>query len=170
MAIAYIGLGSNMGDRVGYIQQAYQLLSFTQGIKVVDTSSLYETEPYGFKDQEWFVNAVVKIKTELKPYELLDECMRIEKQLGRVRKEGIERWGPRTMDADILLYDDTIIEDDDLQIPHSGLELRACFLVPLLEIAPDVEHPVLNKTMEELYDDLSAPEEVYLYGTRIRDV
>lgn len=170
MSTAYVGLGSNIGDRVGYVQQAHKLLNDTEGITVLESSSLYETEPYGYKDQEWFVNAVLMINTTLDPNKLLEECLRIEKQLGRVRTPEIARWGPRTVDIDILLYDQLVILTDKLQIPHPRLNQRAYALVPLLEIIPDFVHPVIGKTLLEIHSDLPAPEEVYLYGTRRFDI
>ncbi|OGH99194.1 MAG: 2-amino-4-hydroxy-6-hydroxymethyldihydropteridine diphosphokinase [Candidatus Melainabacteria bacterium GWF2_32_7] len=170
MSVVYIGLGSNIGDRVGYVQQAHKLLSDTEGITIVNSSSLYETEPCGYKDQEWFVNAVLEIETTLEPYKLLEECQRIEKQLGRVRHPEAPQWGPRTVDLDILLYDDLVIADSNLQIPHSRLHQRAYALVPILELAPDLAHPVLGRSILDMHSDLEDPEEVYLYGTRRADV
>jgi 2-amino-4-hydroxy-6-hydroxymethyldihydropteridine diphosphokinase len=170
MSTVYICLGSNLGDRVGYIQQAHKLLNDTEGISVIDSSSLYETEPYGYKEQEWFVNAIIQIETNLSPQKLLEECQRIEKQLGRKRHPEAPMWGPRTIDLDILLYDNMIFAEPDLQIPHPRLHKRAYALVPLLEIASDLVHPILGKTMEEIHNDLPDPEEVYLYGTRRLDV
>ncbi|MFH0702565.1 MAG: 2-amino-4-hydroxy-6-hydroxymethyldihydropteridine diphosphokinase [bacterium] len=169
MSIAYICIGSNIGDRVGYVQQAHNLLNDTEGIKIINGSSLYETEPYGYKNQEWFVNAVLKIETNLEPLKLLEECQRIERQLGRVRNMELPQWGPRTMDLDILFYDKLIITTNELQIPHPMLDLRAYALVPFLEIAPDLIHPVIGKTISEIHNNLPAPEEVYLYGTRRHD-
>lgn len=166
MARAYIGIGSNIGDRIGYVQQAHKLLNDTKGIAVVTSSSLYETEPYGYKNQSWFVNAVLEIETELEPLELLRECQRIEKQLGRVRHPEAPQWGPRTIDLDILFYNDLIVSSDELQIPHSRVHQRAYALVPLLELAPDLIHPVIKETLIEIHSNLPDPEEVYLYGTR----
>lgn len=170
MAVAYLGLGSNIGDRVGYIQQAYKLLNDTEGISITNCSSLYETEPYGFKDQEWFVNAALEIETDLEPYILLEQCQRIEKQLGRVRHPEAPQWGPRTIDIDILLYDNLIVADGSLQVPHPRLHLRAYALVPILEIAPDLVHPILGSSILDMHSALECPEEVYLYGTRRIDV
>ncbi|NLF82638.1 MAG: 2-amino-4-hydroxy-6-hydroxymethyldihydropteridine diphosphokinase [Candidatus Gastranaerophilales bacterium] len=166
MSTAYICAGSNIGDRVGYLQQANMLLKDTPGITVLDISSIYETEPVGYKDQEWFANAVIKIETDLEPHDLLTECMRIEKQLGRDRSIE-ERWGPRTLDLDILFYDDRIIAEEDLRIPHPRMHERAYALVPMLELDPDFVHPILGKTVVDLHNELEEPEEVYLYGTRI---
>lgn len=166
MSTAYICAGSNIGDRVGYLQQANMLLKDTPGITVLEISSIYETEPVGYKDQEWFANAVIKIETDLEPHDLLAECMRIEKQLGRDRSTE-ERWGPRTLDLDILFYDDRIIAEEDLRIPHPRMHERAYALVPMLELDPDFVHPILGKTVVDLHNELEEPEEVYLYGTRI---
>lgn len=166
MAIAYLGLGSNKGDRVGYVQQATSLLGGVDDIKIVRTSSLYETEPWLEKDTTWFVNAVIEIKTSLSPQALLSECLRIEKQLGRQREvEGL--YGDRTIDIDILFYDKEILNEEDLQIPHKYLHQRAFTLVPMLELNPDFIHPELGKSVSDLHEDLENPEMVYLYGTRI---
>jgi len=170
MSIAYIGLGSNIGDRVGYVQQAHMLLSDTENIKVLNSSSLYETEPVGYTDQEWFINAILELETTLEPMDLLKECQRIENQLGRNRTNDMPKWGPRTIDLDILFYDNLIIAKDELQIPHQQVHRRAFALVPLLELAPDLIHPVLGKNIMDLHSDLPAPEEVYLYGTRFLDI
>lgn len=166
MNTAYICAGSNIGDRIGFLQQANNLLNYTQGIKVIDSSSIYETEPVGYKDQEWFANAVLQISTTLTPEELLQECMRIEKQLGRTRSPE-NRWGPRTLDLDILFYDNKIISEDTLQIPHPRMHERAYALVPMLELDPDFLHPIIEKSISDLHSELEEPEEVYLYGTRI---
>ena len=170
MSVAYIGLGSNIGDRVGYVQQAHKLLSDTEGITIINSSSLYETEPYCHKNQEWFVNAVLEIETTLEPYKLLEECQRIEKQLGRVIHPEAPQWEPRTADLDILLYDNLVIADHCLQIPHPRLHQRAFALVPILELAPDLLHPVLGRNVLDIHSELDDPEEVYLYGTRRIDV
>lgn len=165
MSKVYLSVGSNMGDRVGYLQQANNLLNYTPGIKVLMSSSLYESEPVGYTDQEWFVNAVLLLETELTPNELLAECMRIETQLGRVRTPE-NRWKERTLDLDILFYGDKMIYEEDLQIPHPRLHQRAYALVPMLEIDPDFIHPVISKTVSDIHNEMEDPEEVYLYGTR----
>lgn len=166
MSIAYIGLGSNIGDRIGYVQQANKLLDDTDGIRVINSSSLYETEPFGFKEQEWFINAILEIETSLEPMDLLNVCLRIEKQLGRVRHPEAPQWGPRTVDLDILFYDNLIISTDVLQIPHPRVHQRAYALVPMLELAPDFIHPVIGESILDIHSALPDPEEVYLYGTR----
>lgn len=173
---AYIGLGSNEGDRLGYIQQAMQLLKDSPGIEVVECSSLYETEPVGNEYVEWFVNAVAAIETSLPPRELLAVCKEIEKRLSRLA--GVENGpdvlheGPdgvtksRIIDLDILFYGDQPVQNSHIVVPHPQLTRRAYALVPLLEIAPDVKHPVLGKTVSEIHEELDAPEQVFLYGTR----
>ena len=118
------------------------------------------------KSDNWFVNAVVELKTTLTPHQLLDQCQRIEKQLGRKPSKPGE-YEDRTIDIDILFYKKEIINEPDLIIPHKYLHLRAFTLVPLLELIPDFEHPVLHKTITELHEDLENPEMVFLYGTRI---
>lgn len=166
MAIVYLCLGSNKGDRVGYVQQATSLLGAIEGTKIVQTSSFYETEPWLQMESTWFVNAVIEIRTSLTPQKLLFECQRIEKQLGRNREEeGV--YGPRTIDIDILFYDKEIVCEPNLEIPHKHMHKRAFTLVPMLEINPDFMHPVYKKTMADLHEELDNPEMVYLYGTRI---
>ncbi len=166
MAIVYLSLGSNSGDRIGYVQQATSLLGASDNITLIRTSAFYETEPWGMDSENWFVNAVVEIKTSLSPQDLLAECQRIETQLGRKREESKE-YSDRTIDIDILFYNKDIINDENLTIPHKFVHLRAFTLVPLLELIPNFEHPVLHKTISELHNDLENPEMVFLYGTRV---
>ena len=164
MAIAYLSLGSNFGDRIGYVQQATSLLGAVDGISLIRTSAFYETEPWNMDSENWFVNAVVEIKTSLLPQTLLLECQRIEQQLGRKRPEG-SKYSDRTIDIDILFYNKDIVNCENLTIPHKFVHLRAFTLVPLLELIPNFEHPVLHKTISELLSDLENPEMVFLYGT-----
>jgi len=169
MAIVYLCLGSNKGDRVGYVQQATSLLGAAENINIIRTSSLYETEPWLESGPNWYINAIVEIKTSLEPLELLAACSRIETQLGRNREtEG--HFGDRTLDIDILFYGKEIINEDDLQIPHKFLHQRAFTLVPMLELNPDFIHPELGKSISDLHDELENPEMVYLYGTRLNDI
>lgn len=166
MAIVYLSLGSNKDDRIGYIQQANLQLGALEGVEIIRTSAFYESEPWNMKSENWFVNAVVELKTSLTPHQLLEQCQRIEKQLGRKpAKPGV--YEDRTIDIDILFYKKEIINEPDLTIPHKYLHLRAFTLVPLLELIPDFEHPVLHKTISQLHEDLENPEMVFLYGTRI---
>ena len=169
MSIAYLSLGSNLGDRVGFVQQATSLLSGDEKIKIVSTSSFYETEPWNFKTDNWFVNAVLIISTTYYPEELLKVCRRVENQLGRKRNDE-SGYNDRTIDIDILFYDDKIIDERangiDLVIPHPHAHERAFVLVPMLEVAPAFVHPVLKKTISDIYDEIDDPESVCLYGTR----
>ena len=166
MAIVYLSLGSNKGDRIGYVQQATRLLGACENVSIIRTSAFYETEPWNMSSDTWFVNAVVEIKTKLSPKELLAECKRIEAQLGRTpAKSG--NYGDRTIDIDILFYGNEIIQDEEITIPHKYVHLRAFTLVPLLELIPDFIHPVLHKSITDLHSDLENPEMVFLYGTRV---
>lgn len=166
MPIAYLSLGSNMGDRLGNIQRAVSVLSSNYSIKVIRTSAFYETEPWGNKNQAWFVNACIEISTKLSPKELLSACFEVEKILGRVRDENTPKWSSRTIDIDIIFYDDLILNEPDLTIPHKYMHQRAFVLVPLLELIADYKHPKFNITLEEMYYNLETLEDVYLYGTR----
>ena len=165
MSRVFISLGSNLGDRLSNIQHAVSSLSMHNEINIIKTSSFYETEPWGNKNQEWFLNAAIALDTTLSCKELLEVCQNIEVQLGRVRKQG-EKWSQRAIDIDILMYDNEVIAlGDDLIVPHPYMHLRAFVLVPMLEVKADLVHPVFNKTISELYDELANPEDVFLYGT-----
>jgi 2-amino-4-hydroxy-6-hydroxymethyldihydropteridine diphosphokinase len=148
--IAYLGLGSNVGDREEYIEQACFLLSKKKGIDVLRRSSNYETEAEGKEDQPPFLNAAVMIKTTLTPQRLLGVISEIENTLGREREV---EWGPRTIDIDILLLGEQIISEDDLQVPHPLMHERMFVLEPLKEIAPRVVHPVLEKSIVDLFEE-----------------
>lgn len=169
MATVFLSLGSNLGDRLGYVQQAASIIGTTNNISIVTSSSFYETEPWQMDTENWFVNAVVQISTSLSPQELLLVCQRIEFQLGRERG-GTREYTDRTIDIDILFYDDKLINEKDLVVPHKFFHRRACMLVPMLEIAQDFVHPLFKKTVSQLYDELEDPEQVFLYGTRGADV
>ncbi|MBR1616732.1 2-amino-4-hydroxy-6-hydroxymethyldihydropteridine diphosphokinase [bacterium] len=165
MARVFLSLGSNLGDRCANISQAVSLLSISDKIKIIKTSAFYETEPWGNKKQDWFVNAAVAIDCEYGAEELLKYCQSIENKMGRIRKEN-EHWGERTIDIDILLYDDMVIsKSPSLIIPHPLMHLRAFVLVTMLEVKADLIHPVFKKTISQLYDELENPEDVFLYGT-----
>lgn len=138
----YLSLGSNIGNRLEYLREAVQMLHNHKQIKVVNISSVYETDPVGYEEQALFLNIVVQIETSLNPSSVLEKCQSIENELGRKR---IIRWGPRTIDLDILLYNHENIVSDKLIIPHPRIEERAFVLVPLIEIAPDIKLP--NKSM-----------------------
>lgn len=166
MAIVYLSLGSNLGDRVGYIQQATSLLAANPDINIVTTSSFYETEPWQMDSENWFVNAVIQISTTLTPEALLEECQKIENMLGRVENKQ-KTYQDRTIDIDIIFYDNLILNTPNLTIPHRYFHKRVFMLVPMLEIAEDFVHPFFGKTVESLYEAIEEPEMVYLYGTKI---
>jgi 2-amino-4-hydroxy-6-hydroxymethyldihydropteridine diphosphokinase len=147
--IAYIGLGSNMGDKTANCQTAVEHLA--EAGRIVSVSSFYYAEPVGYKEQEDFINAVAGLETNRSPVELLSICHAIEDRLERRRTV---RWGPRTVDLDILLFGDLVVNRPDLIIPHPLMALRRFVLAPLVEIAPEVMHPVLNKTMIQLLSEL----------------
>lgn len=136
MAKAYIGLGSNLGDRKSNICAAEERLEKHPEVRVIQVSSLYETTPVGFTEQPDFVNAVAEIETELSPIELLHAILEIENEMGRVREK---RWGPRVIDIDLLIYDDVAIHTPELELPHPRMKEREFVMAPLAEIAPDLE-------------------------------
>lgn len=146
---AYIGLGSNIGDKKGNCCKALERLKLSG--RCVKMSSFYCTEPVGYREQEPFINAVVELETDLSPDILLATCNSIEEELGRSREI---RWGPRSIDLDILLYGEHVVESQELTIPHRSLPVRRFVLVPLSEIAPSVVHPVLKKTAAHLLHEL----------------
>lgn len=148
---AYIGLGSNLSDRQANIVEAIRRLSSIPEIAVINSSSLYETEPVGYKDQGWFINTVIEVSTILSPRRLLDMCLMIEDDMGRIRR--IQK-GPRKIDIDILIYDGVIVDEEDLKIPHPAMHERRFVLIPLLEIAPHLDHPILKRPIKELLVDL----------------
>ena len=148
-----IALGSNMGDREGYLNGAVEKLNAVRGCRVKKVSDFIETPPYGVTDQADFLNGCLEMETLMYPHELLDELHRIEKEAGRER---IIRWGPLTLDLDIIFYDDMILQDDDLCIPHVEMHKREFVLKPLCGIAPYKRHPVTGKTVKEMLDEVNS--------------
>jgi 2-amino-4-hydroxy-6-hydroxymethyldihydropteridine diphosphokinase len=138
MAIAFVGIGSNLGDREAHVRRALELLAAEQGIDVVGVSELRETEPVGPVEQGPFVNGAVRLATELSPRQLLERLLAIEQRLGRVRKE---RFGPRTIDLDLLVYGHEVIDEPGLIVPHPRLHERRFALEPLADLAPDLVVP-----------------------------
>ncbi len=141
---AFIALGSNLGEREAMIRQALEALAALPQTELLRASSLYDTEPVGDMDQPNFLNAVAQVDTDLAPRQLLWNLMLIEKRLGRERTRP---WGPRTIDLDLLLYGDEVIEEDDLRLPHPEMIRRAFVLVPLVELDPLLVHPGTGDTM-----------------------
>ncbi|MGQ3684878.1 MAG: 2-amino-4-hydroxy-6-hydroxymethyldihydropteridine diphosphokinase [Candidatus Loosdrechtia sp.] len=146
-----IGLGSNMGDRAGNLLSACDRIRALKEVQFLKLSKFYETLPAGGPPQPRFLNAALSMRTSLLPFQLLEHVQHIEMSMGRIRTI---RWGPRNIDIDILLYGDQVVEDDQLKIPHPFLHIRSFVLEPLAEIDPHIVHPVLKKTIFELYKEL----------------
>jgi len=155
--IAYIGIGSNVGDRLYYCENAILEILKIGPHRLLAKSSFFKTEPVGYLSQDWFVNGVIKIETDLEPSELLRTLKTIETQLGRTETF---RWGPRTIDLDILFFDDIQIQTGELKIPHPLIQDRKFVLIPLAEIDRHLIHPVLEKTVQELLNDFREDQEV----------
>lgn len=143
----FVGLGSNVGDRLGHLEQARARLAQVPQVRVNTSASIYETEPVGPVKQGWFLNTVVELATSLSPRALLQLCQQIEADMGRVKRE---RWGPREIDLDLLLYGARVRDEPGLQLPHAELARRRFVLEPLAELAPQLQHPTLHKTIREL--------------------
>lgn len=146
-----LALGSNMGDSYAHLRQAAKILSEAEGLNILEASSFYVTAPVGYEEQEDFVNAVLVCETELTPKELLGLCQEVEKALNRVR---LIRWGPRTIDVDIIWYNDQTIDEEDLIVPHPRMNERAFVMVPLMEIMPTliIEGKSIQSICENLAD------------------
>ena len=147
----YLGLGSNLDDKQNYINQAIKQISILNDVEIIRTSSMIITAPYGKIDQPDFLNCVIKLETNLLPENLLKKCLYIENQLGRIRNE---KWGPRTIDIDLLFYEDKIINSKELVLPHPELHKRNFVLTSLNELCPDLIHPILKKTIKEIFMEL----------------
>lgn len=154
---AFLGLGANIGDRLETLQRALDLLESEPGVRVQRCSRVWETDPVGGPEQDDFLNVVLEVDIDLEPHDLLAACNRVETQLGRTR---VVRWGPRTIDIDILLIDDLTIADANLTVPHPRMHQRAFVLLPLLELAPN---PLLPNGLRLL--DTSVPDQsAHLYA------
>ena len=149
MELAYLSLGSNIGDREAALREAIQRLAAIGRVALV--SSIYETEPVEVPDQPWFLNCAVALETEKTPEQLLSEILSIEEEMGRRR---VQEKGPRNIDADILLYGDAVVESPSLTIPHPAMQQRRFVLEPLAEIAPEARNPLSGKSVREMLEAL----------------
>lgn len=156
MAAVFLLLGSNMGNSLDFLDKASKALQEQVG-KLIKSSSCYQTAAWGKTDQPDFINQVLKLETGLSPLEVLKTILGIERQLGRERTE---KWGSRTIDIDILFYDQEVVASSELTIPHPYLQQRAFTLIPLAELEPEFVHPVFKKTVSELLDELESQLEV----------
>lgn len=152
-------LGSNLGNRIEHLERARLELTADVG-SIIQMSNIYESEPWGFKDQLPFLNQALILETDYRPHIVLENNLQIEQRMGRIRETP---WGPRIIDIDILFYEELIYEASDLQIPHPHISDRRFVLTPLDEIIPEFRHPVLGKTMKELLQECEDPGQISVY-------
>ncbi|KMY55983.1 2-amino-4-hydroxy-6-hydroxymethyldihydropteridine pyrophosphokinase [Bacillus sp. FJAT-27231] len=157
---AFLSLGTNLGDRFANLQAALHLLQSYEAVTVEVLSSIYETEPVGYTDQPAFLNMVIQVTTSLSAEELLDLCLSIEQELGRIREF---KWGPRIIDLDILMYNQDNIESEKLIVPHPRMHERAFVLVPLIEINPNICSPESDMPLEEALSSIEERKGVRLW-------
>lgn len=147
--LSFILLGSNLGDREAILESAVDMIEERCG-SVVLMSSLYESEPWGFETENLFLNQAIGVETSLSPHDLLNELLQIEAELGRVRRENHQGYESRPIDLDVIYYDDMVIADEELIVPHPSMHKRRFVLMPLCEIAPDFIHPLFRESNREL--------------------
>jgi len=150
--VAYISIGSNIGNKLENCKKGVDALTKSGSVILKARSSCYKTDPVDYPDQDWFINYVIKIETSLDPFELLNRLKSIQKDAGRIRDE--IRFGPRILDLDIILFDDTVINSENLTIPHPRMHKRRFVLKPVCDIDSKIIHPVLKKNMKYLLDSL----------------
>lgn len=146
----YVAFGTNIGDKINNIEKALKFME-DRGLKITKKSSIHSTEPYGYTDQPEFLNGVVEAETDLNPRQVLETLLQIEKDMGRIREF---KWGPRNIDLDIILFNDYVIDEEDLKIPHPDMHNREFVLKPLSEIAPEYIHPIIKKSIKQLLEEL----------------
>lgn len=147
---AYIAFGSNIGDRHKAVEDAAAMVE-KNGMKITKRSALYETEPYGYTDQPQFLNGALEVETELSCREVLEKLLNIESDIGRVREF---KWGPRIIDLDIIFFNSEVYNEEDLKVPHPDMQNREFVLKPMADLCPDYIHPILNKSVSMLLEDL----------------
>ncbi len=153
-AVAFIALGSNVGDRAQHLQNALAAVADLPGVLAVVPSEFYETDPVGPQDQGKFLNAAARVETTLPPEVLLERLLVVERTLGRPPREERQHWGPREIDLDLLLHGDTVLDLPGLTLPHPRLHERWFVLRPMCDVAADVAHPLFRRTMRELLDEV----------------
>ena len=149
--LAYIGIGSNLGDKRSNCDQAVERIGRIRGCRLMQSSPWFLTRPVGVEGQDWYMNGAASLEAEISAHDLLTHLLEVESAMGRVRTE---KWGPRTIDLDLLLFGEEIISDRDLQVPHPLMHTRRFVLVPMVHLAPQLIHPVLRRTMADLLDSL----------------
>ena len=149
---AYIGIGSNVGDKLENCRSAIQMVGRISGCRLTAQSDFFRTAPVGVEGHDWYVNGVIVLEAEIPVYQLLKSLLAIEADLGRERKK---KWDPRSIDLDILLFGQDVTDEQDLTVPHPYMHLRKFVLVPMTQLVPDLIHPILGKTMAELLDSLA---------------
>jgi 2-amino-4-hydroxy-6-hydroxymethyldihydropteridine diphosphokinase len=150
---AYLGLGSNLGNRAENLSMAIEMISKVKGIEILRISKTYETSPAGYESQPDFLNCAIEIETSLSSSDLLKKLLEIETEMGRVR---VIKWGPRSIDIDILFYSDNVVDTSELTIPHPEIQNRAFVLAPLNDLAPYLVHPVSKKNIEQLLEEIGS--------------
>lgn len=161
MTRCYLLFGSNQGDKKKLLDEACRLIEARCGM-LVERSSDYLSEPWGFKAEEWFLNALLVVETELAPDDLMERLMEIENELGRVRDPHVKGYQSRTVDLDILYYGDRVIHTEKVIAPHPRLHLRRFALMPLCELVPDFLHPIFNRSQQQLLEKCSDTSKVYV--------
>ncbi|HMS35295.1 MAG TPA: 2-amino-4-hydroxy-6-hydroxymethyldihydropteridine diphosphokinase [Ignavibacteria bacterium] len=160
MKEVYLGLGSNKGERISFIEKAVSEIGHLPGTKIFTRAGIYETEPWGNIEQDDYLNTVIGINTTMKAEDLLKELKRIEKHIGRMENK---KWSEREIDIDLLFYGDDIIDNDNMIVPHGHIDKRRFVLVPMNEIAPDLIHPVFKKSISQLLDSTTDNLKVFKY-------